>query len=304
KGITRGLCCNKCPNHGPWCSQFQLAADAGVPNSTPPLKRQRRASPQRQPFFSNSDAQSSAPSGSGSQRPGRAQGVSSSAPSSLGPPKPATLPPRHGALVRNLTQELRAASEDNPEVLKLRRTFESSVSRGIEAKQKWDESTKFLAIGGQTAMDVAAKEAALNRSRADVATATEDLAAHDQVCKDEDGDAAKATEELAAHDQVCRDEDGDVAKATEELAAHDQVCKDEDGDVAKATVRSGAKKFLDPIWRLRLQRGLEKAKRRLLQDEQGLRKALELKALDTRSREGFGGDTTPGGACLRACSQV
>ncbi|CAE8634789.1 unnamed protein product [Polarella glacialis] len=239
KGITRGLCCNKCPNHGPWCSQFQLPAAAGVPNATPPLKRQRRASPPRQPFFGNSEAQSSAPSGSGSQRPGRAQGVSSSAPSSLGLPKPATLPPRHGALVRNLTQELRAAEEDNPEVLKLRRTLESSVSKGIKAKQKWDESTKFLAIGGQTAMDVAAKEAALNRSRTD------------------------------------------VAKATEELAAHDQVCKDEDGD-AHSTMRSGAKKFLDPIWMLRLQRSLEQAKRRLLQDEQGLRKALELKALDTQ----------------------
>merc|ERR1719235_467628 len=49
KGVTKGLCCNKCPNHGPWCTvhmaaeELEKAAAAAAKKSAPPLKGDKRS---------------------------------------------------------------------------------------------------------------------------------------------------------------------------------------------------------------------------------------------------------------------
>ncbi|CAK9060466.1 unnamed protein product, partial [Durusdinium trenchii] len=73
---------------------------------------------------------------------------------------------------RNLSRELRLAKK-NPKLQEVRQAQEDIMAKDYEAKRTWDESTKFLAIGGQATMDVASKEMALAKSEADLAKAKE-----------------------------------------------------------------------------------------------------------------------------------
>jgi len=47
KGVTQGLCCNRCPNHGPWCSSHshQKASSCNHPHPLARVKAEKRKSP-------------------------------------------------------------------------------------------------------------------------------------------------------------------------------------------------------------------------------------------------------------------
>eukprot|EP00439_Symbiodinium_sp_Y106_P031838 s2271_g3.t2 len=146
--------------------------------------------------------------------------------------------------VRNLSEELRAAKED-PELKAARKAQEEAVARDYEAKRKWEESTKFLAIGGQATMDVAAKTAALQRSQAELQKAQDAVAQAEAASTGDEGCSAQPSEESGEGRTIGEDES---AKPDANLVAARRV--------------------------------LQLAERRVVQDRCAVERAQELRNLD------------------------
>ncbi|CAJ1374976.1 unnamed protein product [Effrenium voratum] len=136
RGVGQGLCCNRCPDHGPWCSSRE--AKAPKPANA---KRKEQAKAENE-------------SAAKKHRAETAKAASASL--------PLPLPQLRCLSLRNLSRELREAKED-PKLKEARKAQEEAVAKDYEAKRKWEEAT----------MDVAAKEAALLRSEAELAKARE-----------------------------------------------------------------------------------------------------------------------------------
>ncbi|CAE7446249.1 unnamed protein product [Symbiodinium sp. CCMP2592] len=78
-------------------------------------------------------------------------------------------------------------AKEEPELKAARKAQEEAVARDYEAKRKWEEATKFLAIGGQATMDVTAKTAALQRSQAELQKAQDAVAQAEAASTGEEG---------------------------------------------------------------------------------------------------------------------